>query len=124
MLKRLGITVAIPIGIFGYAYLCKYLFSLMEPQSPSFEQWILGFILLGILIIPPSLCLIGIIIYLIMYLIHWIITGDPSSYYEDVIPLFRKKVSVVGTNEDKDYTKALKEVDELFPGKSNEMEML
>ena len=88
MFKRLGIAIAIPISILGYAYLCKYFYSLIDFQIPSLGQLIAGFALFGFFLIPFSLCLVVI---------------------EGIIQLF-------GKNEDTDYTESLKELDELFPG--------
>ena len=108
MLKRLGITVAISIGILGYVYLLKYFFSLTNLWVSSLGPWIAGVALLEFILIT-GLWLIRAVIYGL----RWIFTGDSSLVPKGIIQ-----------NEDKDYTESLKELDELFPGKSNEMEML
>ena len=108
MLKRLGIAVAISIGILGYVYLLKYFFSLTNLWESSLGPWIAGIALLEFILI------IGLwLIRAVIYGLRWIFTGDPSLDSKDIIQ-----------NEDKDYIEALKELNKMYPGKSNEMEML
>ncbi len=135
MLKRLGIAVAIPIGIFGYVYLCKYLYSLLDPTAPSYWQWSVGLFVFGFIAIPLGSSIIYTVLNGIRCLIVWIIgNGDKNdkniipTYYlcvscERLIPgdefckcQYGQKLRRERGNRESDYTESLKELDELFPG--------
>ncbi|HDY89041.1 MAG TPA: hypothetical protein ENH82_13125 [bacterium] len=76
MLKRLGITLGIPIVLFFYLYFCKYLGSLMWPDRTTGYHWFNSGLLFGVFVLPTAIAPVTVITMGLIVLGDWVILGN------------------------------------------------